>query len=247
MKLNKMIPACMALAAAFLWSSSAMAFSFTDIDHWVGEGSNQAALVIDWHDDKTDALVWGYRWDGEATGEDMLTAIAGLSNVGTGNGASDLGTISGSDVRFHANLTSWGSFGGDKTVYGLGYDVDNDGFTYVPGANDTGAAADADDVYLEGWMNGFWSYWVEDDGDEILGNNVTFSNWGLSARTLSNNSVDLWGWDQDLDSFFGGGDGIAQPLEPFQAAAAGSPVPVPGALWLLGSGLLGLAGLRRRK
>ena len=73
------------------------------------------------------------------------------------------------------------------------------------------------------------------------------SNWGLSARTLSNNSVDLWGWDADLDAFFGGGDGINVPLDPFTAAPAGAPVPVPGAFWLLASGLAGLAGLRRKQ
>lgn len=52
-------------------------FTFDDIKFWVGSGSNQAAMVIEWHDGKTpDALVWGYRWNGEASGHDMIVAIA---------------------------------------------------------------------------------------------------------------------------------------------------------------------------
>ncbi len=51
--------------------------SFSDIQYWVGTGSNQAAFVVQWNDSKIpDALVWGFRWDGNATGEDMLKAIA---------------------------------------------------------------------------------------------------------------------------------------------------------------------------
>jgi hypothetical protein len=33
----------------------------------------------------------------------------------------------------------------------------------------------------------------------------------------------------------------------FAAASSGTPVPLPAAIWLLGSGLLGLAGVGRRK
>lgn len=52
-------------------------FTFNDIKFWVGSGSKKAALVIEWHDGKSpDALVWGYRWDGEANGLDMIVAIA---------------------------------------------------------------------------------------------------------------------------------------------------------------------------
>lgn len=52
-------------------------FTFDDVKFWVGTGSNRAALVIEWHDGTSpDALVWGYRWDGEASGHDMIVAIA---------------------------------------------------------------------------------------------------------------------------------------------------------------------------
>ena len=51
-------------------------FSAEDITYWVGEGPKQAALVIDWHDERLPhALVWGYRWEGEVTAEQMLRDV----------------------------------------------------------------------------------------------------------------------------------------------------------------------------
>lgn len=45
----------------------------SDILYWVGEGSNQAVLAINWPDT---ALAWGYRFNGTATVQDMLDDIA---------------------------------------------------------------------------------------------------------------------------------------------------------------------------
>ena len=51
-------------------------FTMDDIKFWVGEGENQAALIIQWNDEREEnTYVWGYRWTGEATGYDMLAAI----------------------------------------------------------------------------------------------------------------------------------------------------------------------------
>ena len=52
--------------------------SLDNIQFWVGTGNNRAGLAIDWDDDSSidESLVWGYRWDGTATGEDMLMSIA---------------------------------------------------------------------------------------------------------------------------------------------------------------------------
>ncbi len=60
-----------------LATSVAHAFGFSDIVNWTGSGSNEAALLIDWQDGTAHpSLVWGFRWDGTATGEDMVDAIA---------------------------------------------------------------------------------------------------------------------------------------------------------------------------
>lgn len=54
---------------------------FKNIKHWAGNGSKSAALVIQFNDGKDDcAYVWGYRWDGYASGEDMIRAVARTSS-----------------------------------------------------------------------------------------------------------------------------------------------------------------------
>ncbi len=64
------------LFLVLLLTTSLFSVSLDDIEYWVGEGSNRAGLVIDWQDGITpQSIMWGYRWDGTATGEDMLNAI----------------------------------------------------------------------------------------------------------------------------------------------------------------------------
>ena len=57
----------------------------SDIAYWVGEGSNEAVMAVNWADT---ALAWGYRWNGTATVEDMMNHIAAadprFSFTGTG-------------------------------------------------------------------------------------------------------------------------------------------------------------------
>ena len=59
-----------------LTADVALAFSISNLEYWVGSGSNRAALVVDWHDEsRPHALAWGYRWDGQARGLDMWQAV----------------------------------------------------------------------------------------------------------------------------------------------------------------------------
>ncbi|MBR1549181.1 MAG: choice-of-anchor J domain-containing protein [Bacteroidales bacterium] len=57
----------------------------SDILYWVGEGSNEAVMAVNWADT---ALAWGYRYNGIATVTDMMDAIAAadprFSYTGTG-------------------------------------------------------------------------------------------------------------------------------------------------------------------
>ncbi len=57
-------------------SAASHGVSFDDVSFWVGTGSNRAAFVLDFNDGLTPtSYLWGFRWDGEATGESMLRAI----------------------------------------------------------------------------------------------------------------------------------------------------------------------------
>ena len=59
--------------------------AFSEILFWVGTGSNEAVMAVNWADT---ALAWGYRWDGTATVADMMAHIAAadprFSYTGTG-------------------------------------------------------------------------------------------------------------------------------------------------------------------
>lgn len=168
-------------------------FSFSDIKYWVGTGSNQAAFVVQWNDEKNpDALVWGFRWDGEATGEDMIKAI------------------SKTDKRFYMLLRQGTQFG--TAIGGLGFDLDgkgsiglykDDNFTYpfypLDGIVNTAdydfdkyTVIDTNDHWQSGWtLNGYWSYWVKEPASDDYG----YSNVGVSSRILDNGSWDLWNFD----------------------------------------------------
>lgn len=55
---------------------SAHAFGLSDIQFWVGSGANQAGFVVDFRaSGAPKCFAWGFRWDGAATGEDMIRAI----------------------------------------------------------------------------------------------------------------------------------------------------------------------------
>ena len=45
----------------------------TDIEYWVGEGTNQVVMAVNWADT---ALAWGYRFNGTKTVNDMMNDIA---------------------------------------------------------------------------------------------------------------------------------------------------------------------------
>ena len=173
-------------------------FTMDDIVYWVGTGSNKAAFVVQWNDAKNpDALVWGFKWDGNATGEDMLKAIAKA------------------DKRFFSLLYQGTQFG--SAIGGLGFDLDgkgtvglyNNGNTTYPlypvdGIINTTAydfdnytAIDSNDHWFSGWYNGYWSYWVKDATDTDFG----YSGLGASSRQLQDGSWDVWNANPNMESY----------------------------------------------
>lgn len=191
-------------------SASIHAFGFEDITTWAGTGTKQAALVIDWNDGiNPQSLVWGFRWNGNATGLDLLNSIM---------------TIDPKLVRVNGG-------GGPNTIYGLGYDLDADGFS-ITGTGDAAFATDADDHYKAGWFTaGFWGYYNVQNTTQ-LPTTWTFGDGGFITGNLDDQSWEGFSW---APAFTGG-----QPSDPTNA-----PVPEPATMAALGFGVAAL--LRKRK
>jgi hypothetical protein len=202
-------------------------FDPSNVDHWVGDGDNTAVMVIDWNDGTQPAsLAWGYRWDGLATGEDMLRAIVNA------------------DDRLFAKMTAPGSSG--ISLFGLGYDLNNsgdfgidDGTAFDPfgvaisGPADGAATLDPADHYAEGWNTAFWAYYIGAGGsfDQVAWD---FASTGPTGRLLA---------DGDWDGYsFAPGFNFSAPDMPVAAA-----VPVPGVLLCFGCGVIGASRRRRTR
>ncbi len=168
------------------YRASADPFAFDDIEFWIGAGVNRAALVIDWQDgsDAPPALVWGYRWNGAATGAKMLLDVVTA------------------DERLFAK------FGGTESnpvaVYGLGYDADgdrqfgiDDGTIFdsagvaVTEPADLATATDSGDYYAEGWYTGFWHYGTAPT-DPFDGGTWLDTPLGMAGRQLTDGAWDGW-------------------------------------------------------
>jgi hypothetical protein len=166
--------------------SNSAAFTFDDVEFWVGSGANRAAMVIDWSDTSTDppALVWGYRWDGSAFGRDMLKAIVAA------------------DDRLFAKVG--GSVANPVAVYGLGYDAsddgefaldddtafDDDGFSTSSPA-DGATSVDPADYCAEGWFTGFWHY-GQSPANPYDGSSWADAPLGMAGRMLGDGVWDSW-------------------------------------------------------
>ncbi len=184
---------------------------FACVENWAGTGSNRAAVAIDWNDGKNpETFVWGYRWNGAATGEDMLTAVAQA------------------DSRLF--IYTQGGSGYGVALMGVGYDLDNDGFT--PGADESCAPGDADDHFCHGWMtNGFWSYWLGTGTDT---DDWGFASTGMSGRTLSDGAWDGWsfasaasGWSSNAPELPAACTGEAEPTATPTNTPTNTPEPTP--------------------
>jgi hypothetical protein len=160
----------LALAGLFLITKSA-AVSLDDIRFWTGSGTNRAALVVEWSTPEsftnstvpapvTDrTFVWGYRFNGTASGSQMIKAIAAA------------------DQRLYVVASvSFGLF-----VEGIGYNLDGNGnIGITDGSNTnfftngllTNATVDVDaasplntnDLYWSGYFGANWEVW-NDLGD----------------------------------------------------------------------------------
>ncbi len=125
-----------AAALAVLWSlqpARSQITGFDDITAWAGTGTNRAGLVMSFNDGSLrSSFAFGYRWNGSATGLDMLTALNGLFGLTLSSpsyvfSASFLDAVTGvthtqsggAFSNYPTDWISWGYFlaGGSATVF----------------------------------------------------------------------------------------------------------------------------------
>ena len=128
---------------------------FADILYWVGTGTNEAALAVNWADT---ALAWGYRWDGTATVGDMLndisTADPRLSTVSGAYGIDDILFVENGDTLHKAEYSWWGSTNNGMMDMGIYQTLNNGDFEkWADGT--TGVQVDSN--WVEDW-GGYWNY-----------------------------------------------------------------------------------------
>ncbi len=199
--------------------AAAVVTSFDDIQLWTGSGSNRAALVLDWNSGPgLDAYVWGFRWTGTATGEDMFRAIAGrIAEAASPATPTNPQPDGSGDVALSLYILAYAEFGPSV-----------DRITYTPG---NGPALDQNS---DGFTNGYWSYWNATSATAPA--TWTNASVGFADRPLTNNAWDGWSYIDDPNDFTG--------TAPAMGIAA-VPEPAPFALLLCGAGAL-LILLRRR-
>ena len=147
------------------------------IKFWVGHGSKRAGLVL-----YMDVIrIVGFRFDGEATGQDMLFALAK------------------EDPRYFFSYT--GSLFGAAILH-MGWDRNENGYfatangaEYIDGVarienyNTSGLnPLDPDDYSWGGWMGDYWRYSVKDPGQDSF----STSGVGCASRKLQDGSWDQW-------------------------------------------------------
>jgi hypothetical protein len=165
---------CMGLATASLFLvHQSWAISLDDIQIWAGSGTNRAALVIEWSvpesltnstvpvpvADKT--LVWGYRFNGPATGGQMRAAILAADPK----------------LYFVESITIFGAF-----IESIGYNLNGNGVigitdgkstNYISNGILTNATVNVDaarpvnagDLYWGGLYGPNWETWNAANGD----------------------------------------------------------------------------------
>lgn len=222
-----------ACAVAFgVWSSilasgSTIATS-SDLDFIVGSGSNLSVLVVDFNDGPESSFAWGYRWDGSASGQDLLAAV------------------SSADSNFTLNSTSFVT----EVSYFDGTETFSAAFEFVVGGVSSGWG-----YYIVGGFAGddIMGNGMVDTPTSILGGGVTLpsvytvspsgasgNSFGDSGRLLEDGSWDAWSFGSfDPTSF-------AHQALPGPEAPQAAAVPEPSVTGLLASLLL-LCGLRRQR
>lgn len=94
------------LVALMGFTAMANAFTIDDVKCWAGSGSNRSVLILQWPDSVSKALAFGYKWDGTATGAEMIEAI----------------TTANPRLKYEGSSSAYGMY-----ITGFKYDTNNNG------------------------------------------------------------------------------------------------------------------------
>lgn len=148
------------------------AFTFEDIHYWVGEGTNQVAIVIDWNKPNSkSSLCWGYRWNGAPRSATQI-----------------LNEIAEADNRLHAAISTstWGS-----SLDALNYDI-NDNASYFL----TNKSTDALDWCSSNPNTHYWSQCFATDTASFDSATWEYYSTGIDGQMLSN---EMWYYLKYID------------------------------------------------
>jgi hypothetical protein len=243
MKLTLALAGLLAATAAYADTNSD---ALSTVQSWTGTGTNEAALEIDWNQGtSSDALIFGYRWNGSATAEQMLNSIvASVPQLyaeengfvtGFGDFVFGLGYATTGDEPIQLAESSSSipplSFNSQHLALIAGYDDVDDYRTPV----------NAGDLWQEGLdYSGYWNLFLSTDSALTAANNdptawanawVSSEN-GMGSTILDNDDVDAF----DFSFYDGSGD----------SAPALLPVPEPSTWAMLGLGALCLTFIGRK-
>ena len=237
MNIRKAICLAVVAVAAAVLPAKAQTFTLSDIQYWVGTGTNQSAVVISWNDGITpDNLVFGYNWNMPASGTapTLYNMLAGIQ------AANPL-------LQITANPAYDDPANGDYAVYSAFYNLTGGaGPTVGTPANLSGSdtetgSAPTGDHYAEGWdYNGFWGELIANGDPYDGGSWDSLDAQGVAVDTLSNDAWFGLSFSTDLTNYT-----IPNPGQP--SAVFPVPVPEPSCLWLLAAtGLLAAVQWKRR-
>ena len=134
--------------------------SASEIQYWVGSGSNEVRFIVDWCNANT-AYAWGYRFDGESVLvstilEDIATADPRFSYVGTPSWLNDLVYVNtnGDSLKITPDYVSYNVNGGYADVADAQYVHAGD---YVKFGAYTCAGL-GESVWIEDDWGQYWMY-----------------------------------------------------------------------------------------
>ena len=207
-------------------ASATVIATSADLDFVVGEGSNLSVLVFDFNQGPDSSFAWGYRWDGNRSGQDLLAAISGADSNLSIDSTSFVTTVNYFDgthnfsgvADFGVGAVSWGyyvagGFAGDEIM--------------------NNSMMDAPNPILGEGINLPSVYTISPSG-------AAADSLGDSGRLLVDGSWDAWSFGPFDPSSF------AHQLPPTAAPLAAAAVPEPSVTGTVAFFCV-FAGLRRRR